>query len=152
MVAVFKLLYFSFRRFLKKIPADLKYQKQKSTGEKACLSCSVYRPRARKHSLENIISGGYQKLGTTISKLLKKHHIFFLSFLFFFPGHTARRLVESQFPDQGWNPCLLQWRLEALIIRHPGNASFLFLTTYISLFKCLKVSLLCQLVSVIKYA
>ena len=44
---------------LKKLPADPKYQKWKSTGEKAPLSCSVYRPRARKHSLENIILGGY---------------------------------------------------------------------------------------------
>ena len=31
-------------------------------------------------------------------------------FFFFFPGHTVR-FAESQFPNQGSNPCSWQWKL-----------------------------------------
>ena len=40
------------------------------------------------------------------------------SLLFFCATWHAR----SYFPYQGWNPCLLQWKLGILITRPPGNS------------------------------
>ena len=45
---------------------------------------------------------------------------------FFFFGCTAQH-VGSQFPDQGSNPCPLQWKCGVLTTGLPGNSSLIFL-------------------------
>ena len=61
-------------------------------------------------------------------------HISFLPFFFF---RRAARLVGSQFPDQGSNPCPLQWKHGVLTTGPPGNSlhiSFFFSKKHIKLF------------------
>ena len=48
---------------------------------------------------------------------------FLPTFIFFF-GCTALHM-GSYFPDQGSNPCPLQWKLGGLITGLPGNSPFL---------------------------
>ena len=44
-----------------------------------------------------------------------------INVIFFFLG-CATRHIESQFPDQGWNLCPLQWKREVLTTGPPGNS------------------------------
>ena len=38
-------------------------------------------------------------------------------------GGQAEWHAGSQFPDKGWNPCSLQWKLPVLTIGPPGKSS-----------------------------
>ena len=51
----------------------------------------------------------------TLSKI---HKAFYRPSFFFFLCH-----LESQFPDQGSNPCFLQWKRGILTTGPPGNSS-----------------------------
>ena len=83
------------------------------------LVCSGSRPRnsSRPFHLPFLKTSGKQKhCRTLLSFFLFSFFPFFLSIF----GH-ARRLERSQFPDQGWNPCLLQWKCGVLTTGPPGN-------------------------------
>ena len=67
-----------------------------------------------------IFSLSYQKFSTTLLLLLLLLLLFYL-FIYFF-GCTVRHL-GSHFPDQGLNPCPVQWKHGVLTTGPPGKSS-----------------------------
>ena len=56
------------------------------------------------------------------NELACTHHLeMTMIFYFFFFGHAMQHM-GSQFPDQGSNPCLLQWKLRVLTNGPPGKS------------------------------
>ena len=69
------------------------------------------------HEIADIGPFFFLPIKTAVSYGLTSYIFLFVFFLF---CHTAQ-LAGSYFPDQGSNPCLLQWKCRVLTTGPPGN-------------------------------
>ena len=70
-------------------------------------------------SLWDFSSQTRARIQATALKAQSPNHWTTKELSFFFD--LATRLLESQFLNQGWNPCSLQWKLRVLITGLPGT-------------------------------